>query len=403
MKYFILLIGIVFGNYFFPQNVKDNKISINYIQLPKKKIDESISTFFTIYNNSYLDKNKQQLSIYQYKVDSAEAQQQIKIKDWKTLKNTIKRNYFDSLSVWKQNIAKGINRAKPNEPIYPEYPESYFLFPPVLSKPLSELMRDKSIKIAGFSEGNIGVRIEIDNLGLDVLSIKGKYTNQGKSYIVTARYKMPIIIKTFISGELLHQKQYHNKIASHVVFKGKTEYDYEIWKMNIGENNKDIWINLQRKLWNTAINNISSLLNSEIGYPKKRENTEVYIVKKFQDYNYEKLLTAYNYAESGYTQVGLDRNKSRAKVSLKKAINIWEEEMKESDLTNKKSRINAKISGLISANLADACFWIEDFEKSNFYINKAINQGNLKAKNHCKKLKKDIPNFRARYNAYIQR
>ena len=86
MKYLILFIGIVFSNYFFPQNVKDNKISINYIQLPKQKIDESISTFFTIYNNSYLDKNKQQLSVYQFKVDSAELQQQIKIKDWKTLK-----------------------------------------------------------------------------------------------------------------------------------------------------------------------------------------------------------------------------------------------------------------------------------------------------------------------------
>ena len=402
MKYFFLLPALVFSNYFFSQNIKDNKISINYIQLPKQKVDESISTFFNIYKDSYLDKNNQQLTIYQFKVDSAEAEQQIKNKAWKTLKNTVKRNYLDSLSVWKQNIAKGINRAKPTEPIYPEYPESYFLFPPVLSKPLSELSSNKSIKIAGFSEGSIGVRIEIDNLGLDVLSIKGKYANQGKSYVVTARYKMPIVIKTFLSGQLLHQKQYHNKIANHVVFKGKTEYDYEIWKMNVGESNKDIWTNLQRKLWNTAITNISSVLDSEIGYPKKRENTEVYIVKKFQDYNYEKLLSAYNYAESGYEKVGLDRNKSRAKTQLIKAINIWEEEMKESDLGNKKSRINSKISGLISANLADAYFWTEDFEKSNFYINKAINQGNLKAKNHCKKLKKDIPDFKKRYNVYIQ-
>ena len=402
MKYFFLLPALVFSNYFFSQNIKDNKISINYIQLPKQKVDESISTFFNIYKDSYLDKNNQQLTIYQFKVDSAEAEQQIKNKAWKTLKNTVKRNYLDSLSVWKQNIAKGINRAKPSEPIYPEYPESYFLFPPVLSKPLSELSSNKSIKIAGFSERSIGVRIEIDNLGLDVLSIKGKYANQGKSYVVTARYKMPIVIKTFLSGQLLHQKQYHNKIANHVVFKGKTEYDYEIWKMNVGESNKDIWTNLQRKLWNTAITNISSVLDSEIGYPKKRENTEVYIVKKFQDYNYEKLLSAYNYAESGYEKVGLDRNKSRAKTQLIKAINIWEEEMKESDLGNKKSRINSKISGLISANLADAYFWTEDFEKSNFYINKAINQGNLKAKNHCKKLKKDIPDFKKRYNVYIQ-
>ncbi|MBL6595041.1 MAG: hypothetical protein ISP58_08175 [Flavobacteriales bacterium] len=63
MKYFFLLSGLVFGNYFFSQNIKDNKISINYIQLPKQKVDESISTFFTIYKDSYLDK-KQPTVVY---------------------------------------------------------------------------------------------------------------------------------------------------------------------------------------------------------------------------------------------------------------------------------------------------------------------------------------------------
>tara|TARA_B100000768_G_scaffold41101_1_gene39999 strand:+ start:344 stop:649 length:306 start_codon:yes stop_codon:yes gene_type:complete len=101
MRYIILLSGMIIGNYFYSQNIKDNKIFINYIQLPNQKIDESISTFFTIYNNSYLDKNKKQLSIYKFKVDSAEAQQLIKIKNWEKIKNTIKRSYLDSLSIWK--------------------------------------------------------------------------------------------------------------------------------------------------------------------------------------------------------------------------------------------------------------------------------------------------------------
>ena len=64
-----------------------------------------------------MNKNNQQLSIYKFKVDSAEAQQQIKIRNWKKIKKTIKRNYLDSLSIWKQNIAKGITTAKPNEPV----------------------------------------------------------------------------------------------------------------------------------------------------------------------------------------------------------------------------------------------------------------------------------------------
>jgi hypothetical protein len=45
---------------------------------------------------------------------------------------------------------------------------------------------------------------------------------------------------------------------------------------------------------------------------------------------------------------------------------------------------------------------MEDFEKTNYHINKALSQGNLKAKNHCKKLKKDIYDFSARYNAFNQ-
>ena len=108
------------------------------------------------------------------------------------------------------------------------------------------------------------------------------------------------------------------------------------------------------------------------------------------------------YAQSGYAAMSMDRNKSTAKKSLKMAIDIWEKELEEADLQNKKARINGKISGLISANLADAYFWMEDFEKTNYYINKALSQGNIKAKSHCKKLKNDIPEFRIRYNAFNQ-
>jgi len=401
MKYFSLITLLVLASYIHSQSIKDNKVSINYIQLPKKKVDQSISTFFTIYKDSYNNHNNRQLSIYQFKVDSAEADQQAKITAWQELYNFKKEAYLASLSTWKQNAVKEIVTTKPVEPIWPKYPEPYFLFPPTLTKPYNELM-SKTVNIAGYSNGNSGIEIEIDNLGLEILSVKGKYTAQNKSYIVTAKYKMPVIIKTSFNGNILVQKQYHNNIGNHIIFNGKTEYDYEIWKINIKKENKDIWLSLQRNLWNSALDNIKSVLNSEIGYPNKKENTEIYVVKKFQEFSYDKLLEALTFAQTGYAAMALDRNKATAKKSLKMAIDIWEKELEETDLQNKKSRINAKISGLISANLADAYFWMENFEKTNYHINKALSQGNIKAKNHCKKLKKDIPNFQARYNAFVQ-
>ena len=41
------------------------------------------------------------------------------------------------------------------------------------------------------------------------------------------------------------------------------------------------------------------------------------------------------------------------------------------------------------------------FETGNYYINQTMTFGTLKAKSHCKKLKKDIAEFQKRYTAYV--
>ena len=129
MKYFSIIIFLITGSYFHSQSIKDNKVSIHYIQLPKKKIDQSVTTFFTIYKDSYNNQNSRQLSVYQFKVDSAEAQQQAKIAAWQSIYDSKKENHLLNLSTWKQNAAKGIVSPKTNEPIWPKNPEPYFLFP----------------------------------------------------------------------------------------------------------------------------------------------------------------------------------------------------------------------------------------------------------------------------------
>ncbi|MBM78489.1 MAG: hypothetical protein CL846_08405 [Crocinitomicaceae bacterium] len=126
---------------------------------------------------------------------------------------------------------------------------------------------------------------------------------------------------------------------------------------------------------------------------------EIYVPKKHQDYTYDNLVNALTHAQSAYASMSYDRDKATAKERLAKAIDLWEEELKSSDLNDKKARINKKITGLISANLADAYFWSENFEKANLYINKAITNGTVKSKSHCKKLKQDIPEFQLRFNA----
>ena len=66
---------ILFSTLFFllnAQNIIDNKVSFQYIQLPKIKIDEAIETYFISYKNSFASGNERQNVLHQLRVDSAE-------------------------------------------------------------------------------------------------------------------------------------------------------------------------------------------------------------------------------------------------------------------------------------------------------------------------------------------
>ena len=398
---------VLFSSLFFllnAQNIIDNKVRFQYVQLPKIKIDEAVDTYFITYKNSFVNGNDRQNVLHQLRVDSAERAQELQIQNWELEFNQAKKQYLTLLSVWKENENKGVISPKPQEPIWPVCPEPYELFPPVLTRPFSELNIQNNFQLSGFEEGNSGIEISIDNLGLEITSTKGTYVQNtqtpGKTYKVISKYKMPVHVVVNVNGNKIYEKMLNDKINNFQLFTGKTEYDYQLWKIKNREENKDIWEQTQANIWKQALNSIESMLNEEIGYPEKSEMTEVYVVKKYQDYTYNKLIDALTLAQTAYSSLAMERDKSTAKTNLEKAIALWEEELQESDLNEKKARINKKITGLINANLADAYFWSENFEKANYYINQTMTFGTLKAKSHCKKLKKDIAEFQKRYTAY---
>ena len=54
---------VLFSGLFFllnAQNIIDNKVSFQYIQLPKIKIDEALNTYFITYKNSFVSGNERQ-------------------------------------------------------------------------------------------------------------------------------------------------------------------------------------------------------------------------------------------------------------------------------------------------------------------------------------------------------
>ncbi|MCH2232637.1 MAG: hypothetical protein MK078_00185 [Crocinitomicaceae bacterium] len=97
--------------------------------------------------------------------------------------------------------------------------------------------------------------------------------------------------------------------------------------------------------------------------------------------------------------MGQSRQNTEAKAKLTEAINMWLETLKESNVGDKKSRINKKVTALFYACLAETYLWINEFDKATHYANLAINADVMKFKNHGKRLISLIANQKLRYNA----
>jgi hypothetical protein len=76
------------------------------------------------------------------------------------------------------------------------------------------------------------------------------------------------------------------------------------------------------------------------------------------------------------------RDRSNAYDALDEAREMWLEVLKESNLQNRKERINAKISAMIWCNLAEIAVWMADFTQADIQVSNVKNSGVFKAKNH---------------------
>jgi|GEM_PF-2037403 len=101
-------------------------------------------------------------------------------------------------------------------------------------------------------------------------------------------------------------------------------------------------------------------LNDELGYQVKTIYVDVATVKKEPEYT--DLTQAFGNVSRGYDLLSSD--KERASDYILKAISAWEQALTESDLTNKKARINEHITASLYENLAVAYCFIQEWDLS---------------------------------------
>jgi len=109
----------------------------------------------------------------------------------------------------------------------------------------------------------------------------------------------------------------------------------------------------EEKILQENLKLINELVNDRIGFRRTLRKTELNYVKS-KDETYADLMTAFNETSSGLKMLLDDKNAASTKIQ--KSIQLWEAALTESDVANKKARIDKEVTIITCFNLLEAYF-----------------------------------------------
>jgi hypothetical protein len=109
----------------------------------------------------------------------------------------------------------------------------------------------------------------------------------------------------------------------------------------------------EEKILQENLKLINDLVNDRIGFKRAFRKTELNYVKT-KDETYADLMTAFNETSSGLKMLVDDKDAATTKIQ--KSIKLWEEALTESDVANKKARIDKEVTIIICFNLLESYF-----------------------------------------------
>jgi len=113
-----------------------------------------------------------------------------------------------------------------------------------------------------------------------------------------------------------------------------------------------------------ATNKLNNIYNNKFGYPVKSKRMFIYKIKP-KKFNYDDFEEAYNIAKQAAQIIADDMNATEECMkAYAPAIQIWENALKESDITKKKTRVNKNVTCACYYNLGTAYLLCQDYDKA---------------------------------------
>ena len=368
------------------QNIDDNFVNFNYTQLPLISVDESLRSYRFEVVTDVEGANMDSTTTYQIRLDNAVSIYQKRMDTWLSKMSLIQQ----------QENATGTSQSAN----YPPKPSLELVVKPVQHTVTTNASAE-GIKISGFNEGDNGLLVRYTLL--PIKNVKFSYSKKGEAANTKYDYKCSYMLQAKMEVIDPNNTVLFEKMVGRAKTKGlgkyKSTYDFAKWYMN---NRETFYAQIESEGRKAAIAGSGAALDNQFGYINKSRKAEIYSVKKYKDYDYTDVIMAYNQTTEALLKVGNDRDRSGAMDDLEEAREMWLKILEESNLQNKKERINAKISAVIWCNLAEIAVWMADFNEADNQVSKTMNSGIMKAKSHIKGEKSFYADQKNRWNANFE-
>jgi hypothetical protein len=382
----------------FSQKLKEEKISYSYHRLPSATIT-GIKNYQVVAEAVYETKNKQLLADYKEQKKGAIDKYNRELAVYANLVKTANNSYEKAMAEYnKKTIGKKIVEqsllasGKPQkELITKPYLESVEQ-PKLQSSYDYNTILSTYVKLEGYQlDPSNALKIVVLFYGFDNTqprSVGEEMSNVSSGNGKTSTYKSIVYHTEFSYRHPMAVKVY-DPLGKEILSVTPPELNsYKIYKSGnsdrqLTSNNELLIKQNEERVLQANLTFINNLLNDKYGYSSvKREATLNYI--KNGDSEYSDLTMAFNEASSGLLMLQQDSPPAVAK--LKKANEIWNKALTESDLNNKKARINKEITMGIYFNLLECNFAIGDVQGGQNTLEKL---NSLSMTNNERRLKLD--------------
>lgn len=384
MKNFFTLISIAFLSFqsVNAQNVKTEDLEYRYVKLPLTPLPNTIKSYQSSIFAAYEAENQIKKDKYDAEVKAAEAEYQREMQAYPAKVKAAEDKYAAELAEYeKKSLAEKVVEKQllneNNKPVkqIPSAPYKKSVALPILKTSYDyPAVASTYLILDGYANSpENAVKIEVTLYGFDYT--QPRQLTEQKNIVSSANGTSTTKQVPYYHVEFTYRHTMSVKVTGpdgkEIFFLSPQELNnYKTYKSpestsSVSYNEQQLVKTYEEKILQENMTFINDLVNDKIGYKRELRKSNLSYVKSKDDV-YSDLMQAYNEASSGLKLLIDDKTTGTQKIQ--NALTQWNKALGESDVANKKARIDKEVSIMICLNLLECNFAIGDAESADKVI-----------------------------------